>query len=547
MAVQHVVVDGSNIATEGRTSPSLAQLDEAVRAFLDEFGDVALTVVVDATFGHRIDEREREEFEAGIVNGELVSPPAGAIGRGDAFILQVADKAEAAVFSNDSFQEFHGSYDWLFDEGRLVGGKPVPAVGWVFVMRTPVRGPTSRRATRSRPKKAGTSSGVELGPVPVPTKPPPRTASGSSEAGGEVATPAKSSRKRSAKASTTKKSASKRGASKSSTSPASGDEQATKRGGGRRGGGASTRAKAPDAAGERATDEASSGGRGRRRRGSAPAAEAVNEPMVFLEFVAAHPVGTEVEATVDRFSSHGAYAVSASGAQCYIPLKAMADPPPTKARDLVSLGEVRTFLVTAFDTPRRSIDVGFPGVVEPEVPSESAAHDRHDDGLRSREHQSAEEAPSMAVKKQAAAKKAPGKRTAAEKAPAKKGPAKKAPAKKSPATKSPAKKSPATKSPAKKAPAKKSPAKSPAKKSPATKSPAKKSPATKSPAKKSPATKSPAKKSPATKSPAKKSPATKSPAKKSPATKSPAKKAPAKKAPAKKSPATKAPAKKAGG
>ena len=80
MAITHVIVDGSNIATEGRTTPSLAQLDEAVRALLDEFGDVKLTVVVDATFGHRIDESEREEFEAGIVNGELVTPPAGAIG-----------------------------------------------------------------------------------------------------------------------------------------------------------------------------------------------------------------------------------------------------------------------------------------------------------------------------------------------------------------------------------------------------------------------------------------------------------------------------------
>src|SRR5690606_33481696 len=131
MVMKHVVVDGSNIATEGRTAPSLAQLDEAVRAFLGEYGeDIALTVVVDATFGHRIDASERDAFDAGIVNGELVTPPAGAIGRGDAFVLQIADKAGATVFSNDSFQEFHGTYDWLFDEGRLIGGKPVPAVGW---------------------------------------------------------------------------------------------------------------------------------------------------------------------------------------------------------------------------------------------------------------------------------------------------------------------------------------------------------------------------------------------------------------------------------
>ena len=174
MAITHVVVDGSNIATEGRTAPSLAQLDEAVRALLAEYGDVALTVVVDATFGHRIDESERSEFEAGIVNGELVTPPAGAVGRGDAFVLQIADKADATIFSNDSFQEFHGTYDWLFDEGRLIGGKPVPAVGWVFVMRTPVRGPTSRRATRGKgrskggPKSAPARISADLGPPPVP-------------------------------------------------------------------------------------------------------------------------------------------------------------------------------------------------------------------------------------------------------------------------------------------------------------------------------------------------------------------------------------------
>ena len=133
MSLKHVVVDGSNIATEGRTAPSLAQLDDAVRTFIEEYGADRLTVVVDATFGHRIDESERAAYEEAVLAGEVVSPPAGAIGRGDAFVLQIADKAGATVFSNDSFQEFHGDYDWLFDEGRLIGGKPVPEVGWVFV------------------------------------------------------------------------------------------------------------------------------------------------------------------------------------------------------------------------------------------------------------------------------------------------------------------------------------------------------------------------------------------------------------------------------
>ena len=100
-----------------------------------------MTVVVDATFGHRIAQSEVKEFDAAIANNELVAPPAGAIGRGDAFVLSIAKKAKATILSNDSFQEFHGEHDWLFDEGRLVGGKPVPHVGWVWVARSPVRGP----------------------------------------------------------------------------------------------------------------------------------------------------------------------------------------------------------------------------------------------------------------------------------------------------------------------------------------------------------------------------------------------------------------------
>ena len=151
----HVVVDGSNIATEGRSQPSLEQLDEAVRSFLEEHPHDTLTVVVDATFAHRIDPSERDEYELAVAANEILTPPAGAIGRGDAFVLQIADRAGATVLSNDSFQEFHGDYEWLFDEGRLIGGKPVPGVGWVFVARSPVRGPASRRSVQDAKRREG--------------------------------------------------------------------------------------------------------------------------------------------------------------------------------------------------------------------------------------------------------------------------------------------------------------------------------------------------------------------------------------------------------
>ena len=157
-----VVVDGSNIATEGRSTPSLAQLNDAVMAFREEFPDAVVTVVVDATFGHRIDKKEAAEFDAAVAHNELVAPPAGAIGRGDAFVLSIANKVGARILSNDSFQEFHGEYPWLFDEGRLIGGKPVPFVGWVFVRAAAGQGPDQpqvaarrRHAERSASRCAG--------------------------------------------------------------------------------------------------------------------------------------------------------------------------------------------------------------------------------------------------------------------------------------------------------------------------------------------------------------------------------------------------------
>ncbi|MDA8298102.1 MAG: S1 RNA-binding domain-containing protein [Actinomycetota bacterium] len=148
MPTQHIVVDGSNIATEGRSTPSLDQLEGAVTELHREFPDAEVTAVVDATFAHRIDPSELERYEKAALRGELISPPAGAIGRGDAFLLRIAEKVDAVVLSNDSFQEFHGEHPWLFDRGRLLGATPVPGVGWIFVPRTPVRGPKSRVAVR---------------------------------------------------------------------------------------------------------------------------------------------------------------------------------------------------------------------------------------------------------------------------------------------------------------------------------------------------------------------------------------------------------------
>ena len=305
---RHVVVDGSNLATEGRSLPSLQQLNDAVMAYMEEHPTDIITVVVDATFGHRIDPREVAEFDEAVENNELVSPPAGAIGRGDAFVLQIAKKANAIILSNDSFQEFHGDHEWLFDEGRLIGGKPVPHVGWVFVPRSPVRGMISRRATRVAkrdPKVPAVRASVSaLQPMPVPKTPPPG----------------------------------RRGPRSEAASPASANVAAAK----------AARTPRPAAAPKPAVV-------------AAPRGNPTNELLSFLSFVEHHPVGSTVEATFESYSSHGAYAATADGVHIYVPMRSMAVPAPRSAREAVALAETRSLVIVSFNAARRGIDAALPG------------------------------------------------------------------------------------------------------------------------------------------------------------------------------------------
>jgi hypothetical protein len=413
---RHVVVDGSNIATEGRSMPSLAQLDEAVRAFMAEFPDAQITVVVDATFGHRIPTDEVPAFDEAVANAEIVSPPAGAFGRGDAFLLRIAEKVDADVLSNDSFQEFHGEHEWLFDRGRLIGGKPVPGIGWIFTARSPVRGPKSREAVRRASRSKDVDQAIKTA-----------TDEATSRGG----------RRRRAKPS-----------DKGPAEPKVGDVRAK-----------------PLSAEELAQQEE----KRHRRRGQVPS-DPVNEPMVFLGFVASHRPGTKVEGVVEEFTSHGAF-VRVGEARCYLPLAAMGDPPPRAARDVVGKGETRMFTVQAFDPPRRGIELAIPEFAQV---SGAPSQETVDQEIKATKKPSSRKA---AAKKEAA----PAKKAAAKKEPA----AKKAPVKKEPAVKkAPAKKEPAAKkAPTKKAPAKKeaaAPKKAAAKKTAAPKkAPAKKAAAAK--------------------------------------------------------------------
>jgi Zc3h12a-like Ribonuclease NYN domain/S1 RNA binding domain len=424
MKITHVVVDGSNIATEGRDAPSLAQLDEAVQAFVEEYSPKHVTVVVDATFPNRIDRKERKTYEDAVNANELITPPAGAIGRGDAFILQIARRAGAAILSNDSFQEFHGDYPWLFEKGRLIGGKPVPHVGWVFMDRAPVRGPTSRRAVSEARKVAKATEGVAE-PVAAEVT--------------ETADAAPPPRRRRSRA----KAAAAPPPSEAPTGT-TGDDEGSE-----------------PAALATVAEEIAAEGVDRGRGGRSP--EPYNEALPFIEFVAAHPVGSEVDATIERFSSHGAYVLVGS-ARAYVPLRNLGDPAPRSAKEVLRVGDDQQFVVVAVDTPRRGIDLALPGVVDVPAPDLAGTAD-----LVAELTVDVTDASAAQVAGEAEAGRAPGRARKAAKAQAKKASAKKAPAKKASAKKAAAKKTTAAKAPSEKAAAKTAPAKKTAAKTTAAK------------------------------------------------------------------------------
>ncbi|MDA8399837.1 MAG: hypothetical protein M0008_07300 [Actinomycetota bacterium] len=372
MSPRYVVVDGSNIATEGRSLPSLAQLDEAVREFQREFPNSELTVVVDATFEHRIDETERAIFSEAVEHGEIVFPPAGAIGRGDAFLLRIAEKTGALVLSNDSFQEFHGEHAWLFEKDRLIGGKPVPGVGWIFTPRTPVRGPKSREAVKEAKQfQVRVGSKEASKPMPRPKSPPPglstsaelpETASDSSSAQSSAvgSEPASLDGEQHPKSTST-----------GSTPLSAEDLQTTTVAQTTSTSARTTRAakarKAPTASlpatstSKAAKTAATKGRRGRRRQRHGARAEAVNEPLPFITFIAAHRPGETLDGEVESFTSHGAM-VMIDGFRCYVPLGGLANPPPQRAREILNRGEQRKFVIVAFDPQRRGVELALPEI-----------------------------------------------------------------------------------------------------------------------------------------------------------------------------------------
>lgn len=354
-----VVVDGSNLATEGRTLPSLAQLDDALAAFIDENPTAEIIVVTDASFSHRVEVSERSRFKELELAGRIVTPPAGAIGRGDAFILKIADRINAVVLSNDSFQEFHDDYPWLFDVGRLIGGKPVPMVGWVFTPRLPVRNVKKPRAVKKLavelPGGAQPTIGTTLTPVKKvakrAAKAPAKAAKKAAKAAKADKTVEKAPEKSPEKAPVTKAPVIKAPVVKVAVekAPVEKSARAAKKSAPR----AAKRAAKPAPAEREAPVETAPSTTPVLRRGRQP----VNPEASFAQFRATYKVGARVEGEVTAFTSHGAVIrVATKGGghvECYAPTTLLGSPAPARARDVLSRGDRVTFRLVTVDDERR--------------------------------------------------------------------------------------------------------------------------------------------------------------------------------------------------
>ncbi len=210
------------------------------------------------------------------------------------------------ILSNDSFQEFHGQYTWLFDEGRLIGGKPVPGLGWVFLLRTPVRGPASRRSVKEA--RSGRRTGASS---PADRSSRGRGREPSASAGGRSS-----------------------GASTGGRTRGQGRDQADRNGESSR----RTRERRP-------ADQA-------RRAAQRSAARSSTSSAPIRWAPRSRPWSTPSARTVPT-PSWAMCAATSRSRPWAIRLRCAA-------RDVLSVGETLTFTVTSIDAPRRGIDLALP-------------------------------------------------------------------------------------------------------------------------------------------------------------------------------------------
>lgn len=105
---RRIVVDGSNVAWEQQTDEGVPRVSNvvAVERALRERGYEPL-VIIDATLRHQVD--DPDQLEGLVDGGRLLQAPAGT--EADYFVLVTARQQDAAIVSNDTFD------DWKDDFG----------------------------------------------------------------------------------------------------------------------------------------------------------------------------------------------------------------------------------------------------------------------------------------------------------------------------------------------------------------------------------------------------------------------------------------------
>ncbi|MFG3515199.1 hypothetical protein [Streptomyces bobili] len=115
-------------------------------ALTSRYPDAVLHVVVDATFRHKVADEERAAVDSALGAGDLIQPPAGTEGKGDALVTAIAEDTGGTVVTNDHYAELQNRHPWLRDKERVLG-VTLSQGRWVFTPRTCV--PPRHRIVRA--------------------------------------------------------------------------------------------------------------------------------------------------------------------------------------------------------------------------------------------------------------------------------------------------------------------------------------------------------------------------------------------------------------